>query len=285
MTPRFEEYCRRKTEAAVSVSIPGFRTAREDAAAGARLPIGNAWSRALFDGFFYRAVYDGRRVTPAMSLVFVQSRDGNTGADDPSILGGGATDKHLVYEGLSRVDADGVLAGATTARDDHLVFSVWHPELVRLRLDRGQPRHPAQIVLTDRGDLPIHRALMYNEPSLRVIIVTSTPGTAVLRLRLPGRDWIEVVDAGQPIDLIRGMRELAARGMRVVSAVGGRRAASALLRDGLVDDLYLTTSPRPGGEPDTPLYGGPALDTELLLEKRGLGEDEGVLFQHHAIRR
>ena len=269
----------------MSASIPGFRTAREEPAAATRLPVGNAWSCALFDGFFYRAIYDEQRATPAMSLVFVQSRDGNTGTDDPSILGGGATDKHLVYEGLSRIDADGVLAGATTARDDNLVFSVWHPELVRLRLDRGQRRHPAQIVLTDRGDLPIHRALMYNEPSLRVIIITSTPGAAVLRLRLPGREWIEVVDAGQPIDLIRGMRELAARGMRVVSAVGGRRAASALLRERLVDDLYLTTSPRPGGEPDTPLYDGPALDADLLLDKRGLGEDDGVRFQHDAIRR
>lgn len=47
----------------------------------------------------------------ALSLVFVQSQDGNTGGADPASFGGGATDKHLIYEGLSRVAADAVLAG------------------------------------------------------------------------------------------------------------------------------------------------------------------------------
>ena len=84
-----------------------------------------------------------------MSLVFVQSRDGNTVADNPSTLGGGDTDKHLVYEGLSRVDADAVLAGAATARSERMVFSVWHPELVALRCSLGHRRHPAQVVVTD----------------------------------------------------------------------------------------------------------------------------------------
>ena len=50
-----------------------------------------------------------------MDPVFVQSADGNTGARNPADLGGGETDKHLIYEGLSRVDVDGVLAGAATS--------------------------------------------------------------------------------------------------------------------------------------------------------------------------
>jgi len=50
------------------------------------------------------------------SLVFVQAADGNTVASDPALLGGGQTDKHIVYEGLSRVAADAVLAGARTVR-------------------------------------------------------------------------------------------------------------------------------------------------------------------------
>jgi hypothetical protein len=39
-----------------------------------------------------------------------------------------ATDKHLIYEGLSRAAADAVLAGAATVRAGDIVFSVWHPE-------------------------------------------------------------------------------------------------------------------------------------------------------------
>jgi riboflavin biosynthesis pyrimidine reductase len=159
----------------------------------------------LFDGWFYRTTPDVEQRMPAVSLVFVQSADGNTGADDPSALGGGETDKHLVYEGLARVEADGVLAGASTATGDDVVFSVWHPQMVRLRAERGLPRHPAQIVLTERGDLPVHKALLYNEPSLRVIVIASTPGAVVLERRLPGRPWVEVIDGGQPVDVRRAL--------------------------------------------------------------------------------
>ena len=147
-------------------------------------PLGNEWTRKVFDGPFY--VRESAGALPVTSLVFVQSRDGNTGADDPGTLGGGDTDKHLIYEGLSRVLADAV----------------------------------------------------------------------------------------------RAMRALRARGIAVVSAVGGRRTARWLLRAGVVHDLYLTTSARSAGEPDTPLHDGPPLSSEIVLEKRGRGRDEGVRFEH-----
>ena len=73
--------------------------------------IGNAWSREHYGGPFHLFAAPPDR--PAISLVFVQTRDGNTGAPNPEDLGGGPTDKHLIYEGLSRVAADAVLAGAT----------------------------------------------------------------------------------------------------------------------------------------------------------------------------
>ena len=103
VTP-FEEYVRDKEQYALSAAIPGYRTT---AALGEPLrtdhscrlvEITSPWSSALFDGPFYRTDrYDSDR--PAVSLVFVQSHDGNTVADDPSTLGGGETDKHLIYEG------------------------------------------------------------------------------------------------------------------------------------------------------------------------------------------
>jgi hypothetical protein len=102
--------------------LPPYRTTAVDLEHGHFHAIGNAWTRALFDGDFYRS--DSNGDIPVTNLVFVESREGNTGADDPSALGGGETDKHLIYEGLSRVDADAVFAGATTARHDDLVFSV-----------------------------------------------------------------------------------------------------------------------------------------------------------------
>jgi riboflavin biosynthesis pyrimidine reductase len=281
-SPRFEAYCQKKTAAAAAACITGFASVDvpRETPTGMQA-VGNDWSRSLFDGWFYRSQPDDI-ARPALSLVFVESADGNTGADNPSTLGGGDTDKHLVYEGLSRVDADAVLAGATTAAGTDVMFSIWHPELVRLRTQRGHARHPAQVILTERGDLPVHTALLYNEPSLRVIVVASSPGAVVLRKRLPGRPWIEVIDAGQPVDLPRALGELRARGIEVISAIGGRRTAEALLQVGLVSELYLTTSPCPGGEPDTPISTAPLPAHRVIVEKAGRGDERGVRFRHLA---
>jgi hypothetical protein len=181
MTPRFDAFCRRKESAALAAAIPGYATIEESSAGLVRL--GTGWSRPLFDGDFLRSATPAADGIPITSLVFVQSRDGNTGAPDPSALGGGETDLHLVYEGLSRVDADAVLAGSATARSKELVFSVWHPDLVALRLARGRARHPAQVVVTDRGDLRFDDALMFNEPELPVYIITRSAAAAEIRRR------------------------------------------------------------------------------------------------------
>lgn len=263
--------------------MPGYRTIREDPAVAALVPIENAWTRRLFDGTFYRSRPE--RELPAVSLVFVQSRGGNTVADNPQTLGGGETDKHLIYEGLSRLDADAVLAGATTARSERLIFSVWHPELVRLRADLGHARHPTQVVVTDRADLPIERGLMFQVPELPVIVITKSSTVPVLRQRLCQRPWVNIVDAGEPLSLTRAMRELASRGLHVISAIGGRRTAIALLREQLIRDVYLTTSAIEAGEPNTPFYdeGTPPPMTQLI-EKAGQGSEAGVKFEHLLVR-
>jgi riboflavin biosynthesis pyrimidine reductase len=205
-------------------------------------------------------------------------------ANDPSLLGGGETDKHLIYEGLSRVDADAVLAGATTARARNLVFSVWHPQLVALRRERGLGRHPAQVVVTALGHLPLDDGLMFLEPSLRVFLVAPTPTAARLRDRLRDRAWIEVVDAGDPLSLANALRQLHAAGLRLISAVGGPRTATTLLTEGLVSDLYVTTSAIEGGEEHTPFCQGPLPPLERVLEKAGTGDETGVRFEHFVLR-
>jgi riboflavin biosynthesis pyrimidine reductase len=278
MTKRFEDYCRRKESAARAATIPGYTTG--EAAAGDFVRLGTAWSRQLFDGDFLRSRRPSIAGIPATSLVFVQSRSGNTVAPDPSALGGGETDLHLVYEGLSRVDADAVVAGSATARARDLVFSVWHPDLVALRLARGRSRHPAQVVVTDRGDLRFDDGLMFQEPELRTFIIAKSGAAAGIRRRVSGRDWIEVLDAGEPLSLTRAMRDLRARGIEVVSAVGGRRTATALLNEGLITDIYLTTSAIEAGEPDTPYYEGPPLPIRRVLLKAGKGVETGVRFEH-----
>ena len=280
----FASYCEYKEKAATAARLSGFYTVADRSADSPVLRIGNSWSRGLYDGDFYRTAPPPDAL-PATSLVFVQSKDGNTVAANPSTLGGGESDKHLIYEGLSRVDADAVMAGATTARGERMVFSIWHPELVALRMATGQGRHPAQVVVTDRGDLPIERGLMFNEPSLRVFLITRTGTATALRHRVGDRPWVEVINGGDPLSLTVAMKQLLERGIRVVSCVGGRRLATAMIREALVSDIYLTTSPVEAGEPGTPFYDGPPIRLRTIVEKAGRGEEAGVKFEHLSIER
>jgi riboflavin biosynthesis pyrimidine reductase len=278
---RFDDYCRAKEHAAVAAALPPYKTATIDLHFGTFRAIGNTWSRGLFDGDFYRSTYVNLDI-PVTNLVIVESREGNTGADDPATLGGGQTDKHLIYEGLSRVDADAVLAGATTARGDELVFSVWHPEFVALRRDLGRTRHPAHVVVSSRSALHIETALMFQVPEIPVYLVTTSDAASSLRLQVATRPWIQVIDGGQPLSMRTALGELRSGGIETVSAIGGRTTARALLREHVVHDLYLTTSPSHGGEPHTPLLDEP-IDAPAVVTKMGTGTEQGVRFVHYAL--
>jgi len=275
----FEAFIDRKSRAAAAAELPPYSTELERPLDGMRA-IGSAWTERLFDGPFYLSPLPER--LPACHLVFVQSLDGNTGARDPQTLGGGETDKHLIYEGLARVPVDAVLVGSSTVRGGNVVFSVWHPELVRLRHALGQPRHPVQIVATRRGVL-IDRELLYNIPSLRLILLTAPGGIAVMRQALAERPWVTplVVDTGNT--LIDAFEELRKMGVQRISAVGGRNLAAELIDAGLVQDLYLTTSPVAGGEPGTPMYSRP-LNLQTVVRKRGTLHEAGVVFEHSVLR-
>lgn len=276
---RFEAFERSKSQAALDAAIAPFRTGIDNA--GETLEwIESRWSRGLFDGPFYLS--PAKQDLPAVGLVFVQSHDGNTVADDPGRLGGGETDKHLIYEGLSRVAADAVLAGADTIRGGDVLFSVWHPEMIALRASLGLPRHPAQIVTTLRG-LDFAHAMLLNVPSIPVVILTVSDVAKQIAPAVAERPWIRVITLRQREDLRPAFVELREIGVRRVSVVGGRTIASAIIDAGLAQDLYLTTSPLTGGLPDTPLYPR-ALPRELIVRKHGTGADTGVVFEHWRLR-
>jgi 5-amino-6-(5-phosphoribosylamino)uracil reductase len=275
----FDEYELRKTSEARAADIAPFVTER-DQAGDSFAVIGNAWSRAMFGGLFYVSPSSADDV-PSTNLVVVQSRDGNTVTRDPSEFGGGETDKHLIYEGLSRVAADAVLAGAGTVREGGLVLSIWRPELVALRAAMALPRHPVQVVATLHG-IALEDSLMFNVPELPVILVTVARGAAAMREALRTRPWIRLVVMDHPLDLPAAFRELRRLGIERMSCIGGRTLAKPLLDTGLIQDVYLTTGTKTGGEPGTPLYDKPLHGREVV-RKNGTGPDAGVVFEHNAI--
>lgn len=271
---RFHKFAAHKTRLAAAVSLPPYLTELDDPEPDA-VAIGNAWSKRLFDGSFYLApLSDGTR--PACSLVFVQSADGNTVAANPETLGGGQTDKHLIYEGLSRVAADAVLAGANTVRGSGLVFSVWHPELVSLRTSLNLPRHPVQIVATLKG-LDLGDALLFNVPEIPVLLLTLPFPAQQMRDSLQARPWVTPVLMQGRHDLAAAFARLRSMGIARISCIGGRTLAHSLFEARLIDEVYLTSGNERGGEPGTPLFSAP-WPHRVVVRKSGTDIERGVRF-------
>jgi riboflavin biosynthesis pyrimidine reductase len=273
----FAEYCARKTARAAGAAVTPLRTTQWGEAGDGPPEIGNDWTRARYDGGFRLCDLPIR--APAVTLVFVQSREGNTGTDDPGALGGGETDLHLVYEGLSRVAADAVLAGGATANGD-VFFSVWHPEIVALRESLGLPRHPAQVVVSREGKVDLDETLLFNVPDARVFLILGNTAHDRLSIGLSRRPWIRLLrspdgDLRAPLEELRSVH-----GVDRISCVGGRTLATNLIDADLVQDLCLTTTSRSAGEPNTPFYAGTRqLRGELIVRKHGAN----MRFEHLAL--
>ena len=278
---RFAAFVDRKITAAVTARIPGYVTTESNGAALGLRSITGGWASERFDGPFFESEASNPAL-PAVNTVFVQSSDRNTGAQNPMDLGGGLTDKHLIYEGLSSAHADAIITGASTIRGAQMVMAIWHPELVALRTALGLARFPVQVVATRSGDLDIESALLFNVPELRVFILTDDTGAEELESHTRRRPWIRVLSSGRESDVIAGLKTLRAdHGITRVSCIGGRTLTTQLIDAGVVQDLYLTTSPKPGGEPNTPFYtGAQPLNTTLVVSKAGRDEETGVRFEH-----
>jgi riboflavin biosynthesis pyrimidine reductase len=155
---------------------------------------------------------------------------------------------------------------------------------VSLRLALGKPRHPIQLIVTATGQLHFDEGLMFQEPDLECCLIAPSSSVAQLRSRAARAPWVEVIDGGEPLSMRHALTQLAARGVQVVSAIGGRRTAQSLLDEHTVTDLYLTTSPISAGQPNTPFYSGPPLPQQLVVAKTGTGPEAGVRFEHFTLR-
>lgn len=276
----FQTFAEKKTQEAERAVIPPLVTITDRSSRYRLRPIGNPWTRLHFDGDFH--VFDPPPELPALSLVFVQSRNGNTVVPDPATLGGGPVDFHLIYEGLSRVAADGVLAGAATV-GKKVFFSVWHPEIVALRRELGLPRHPAQIVVSRRGRIDLERSRLFNVPDVPVFLIIDPDGLRQGERAVADRPWITVVPITHD-DLADAFRRIRRdHGLTRISVVGGRTVATSLMDAGLIQDLCLTTSALSAGQPNTPFYAGNRSPTlEVIVRKRGTGAT-AIAFEHFAV--
>jgi riboflavin biosynthesis pyrimidine reductase len=147
--------------------------------------------------------------------------------------------------GLLRACADAVLVGAGTMRDSP--GTLWTPEqayppaaalFAELRRMREQPPRPTVAILSGHGTVnPRHPALEHG-----ALVLTSEPGAARLRRHLPGTTTV-VLGPAPRLDPAAAVEALRSRGHQLILSEGGPDTFGTLLAAGLVDELFLTTSP------------------------------------------
>jgi riboflavin biosynthesis pyrimidine reductase len=148
--------------------------------------------------------------------------------------------------GLLRACADVVLVGAgTMLASPRTLWTAEHaypaaaPLYRELRRSRRRRPRPTLAVLSGSGSVdPRHPA--FEEGSL---VLTSERGAARLRGCLPRAATILAVGAEAPVDPAVAVEALRRRGHELILSEGGPSAFGAQVAAGLVDELFLTTSP------------------------------------------
>lgn len=192
---------------------------------------------------------------------FVQTIDGVVSIPDEErsnalIAGGSDADRFVM--GLLRAAADAILIGSATMNASP--HGTWRPErafpdaaagFAELRRARGRPASPALAVLTGGGGVePAHPAF-----ETGALVLTTRPAARALRTHLPAATEVVPVDDGARVDPAAALVELRARGYANVLSEAGPTGFTALHGAGLVDELFVTSSPLLAGRADRPRPG------------------------------
>lgn len=177
-----------------------------------------------------------------MNLATVDGRAGPIGNE---------ADRQLFHHLRTQVDA--VMAGARTVTVERYGRLVRDPVLRDKRREEGLAGDPLAVLVSGRLDLPADVPLLQDEHS-RVVVITGSDA------QLDGcRAEVGYVrSAGPTADLATSLRALREQhGVRSVLCEGGPTLNAALLREGLVDELFLSVAAKlEGGADALPIVRG-----------------------------
>ena len=178
-----------------------------------------------------------------------------------------------------RTQADAVMVGAGTARTERYGRMVKRPELREKRRAEGFEPDPVAVIVSARLDLPADLPLL-QEPEQRVVLATGSDA------RLEGTAaQIAYEDTGDDLPLLMArLREQ--HGVRSILCEGGPTLNSHLFAAGLVDELFLTLSPKlTGGAAALTIVAGRQLVDPAQLEPAWVLQGGGDLFTRWRVKR
>jgi riboflavin-specific deaminase-like protein len=172
---------------------------------------------------------------PYLGVNMVSSLDGKATLDWRTKGLSSDVDRRLFHH--LRTQADAVMVGAGTAREERYGRITKNDELRQKRANEGLVPDALAVIVSGRLDLPRDLPLL-NDPDQRVVIATASED------ELPGvQARVEYARVGN--DLPRLMAYLhEGHGVRSVLCEGGPTLNSHLFAADLVDELFLTLTPK-----------------------------------------
>jgi riboflavin-specific deaminase-like protein len=216
---------------------------------------------------------------PYLVLNMVSTLDGRIAIDGRSGAIGNDADREL-FHGL-RTQADAVMVGAGTIRTERYGRMVRKPERREKRVAEGLAADPLAIVVSARLRLPEDLPLL-QDPDSTVAVLTASEDelpnvpARVHHLRGPAHTELEL----RPL-LERLRTEF---GVRSILCEGGASLNESLIREGLVDELFLALAPKLAGGPPLTILTGDPLPEPLDAQLVSLYENEGHLFGRYRLQ-
>lgn len=135
-----------------------------------------------------------------------------------------------------RAESDAVMVGIGTVLADNPRLTVKSYELRRWRIEQGKPENPIRVVVDSRCRIPLNARILNEEAKTIVAVSKLADQSRVENVRRKA----EVVTFGESkVDLKALMGYLYEIGVRKVMVEGGATLNYGLLREGLVDEIYV----------------------------------------------
>jgi 2,5-diamino-6-(ribosylamino)-4(3H)-pyrimidinone 5'-phosphate reductase len=183
---------------------------------------------------------------------------------------------------LTRVDAlragsDAIMVGVGTVLADDPGLRVKSKDYRLARRKTGRPENPLRVVADSRARTPPDAKIL--GPGCLIAVTSSAPQDRLERLS----QQCEIIKCGiEKVDLAVLMAELYDRGIKRLMVEGGARLNWSLIKQGLVDELYVYIGNLViGGESAPTLVDGPGFQESFPRLRLDSMErlDEGVLLK------
>lgn len=229
---------------------------------------------------------------PALIANFVSSVDGvvalPSGGESGMVISQSSAADHFVM-GLLRMVAGAVVVGASTLRRSpghrwtaEAIYGPAAADYASTRRALGLSPQPTFVVVSASGNIDTSQPALEN-----AIVVTTGAGAALLESR--ARSHCRVIAfEGARVDMKAVLRTLRSEGHELVLTEGGPSLFAELLHEGLVDELFLTTSPVLFGRYASDQRKSLAEGLDLAgtaLELRSLRRHGSHLFHRYRLKR